>query len=44
MCIHRYREGGVVHEARCRGVGNSGSVVIREGIELVHHIGTGELH
>ena len=28
---------------RSDGVGNDGSVVIGEGVELVHHIGTGEL-
>lgn len=44
MFIHGYREGGVVHEARGTGVRNGGRAVIREGVELVHHIGTGELH
>ena len=44
MRVHGEWELAGIHEWRGGGVWDNGSDVIREGEELVHHIGTGQVN
>ena len=43
MCVHGEWEQVEVHKVWSGGVGNDAGVVVREGVEFIHHIGTWEL-